>query len=411
MAVESNPGGLKTREGATRTREVEFPPTVPTPSLLDPATMLDTVEQTARIDAASGMYGDAFLASHGRPLVAEVRIAEQLRRAQRAVAAHRRDSRAMARSLIRDLVGKVAKEQQLSADLRGDLAGAQRAVEEQTAVLRGEIPGVEGGSWADSTALALSATPQVARIAERVGSVLFYLVFGIAELFFAYLAFLLLGESRSHTLGMAAVVIAAVLFLPKQAGREFAYHRAVGGHRHLVSACGFLGLLAVILIGLALLRTTYVFRETTTDEGDTVTSVASDYGLSPLLVTVLWMAVSVGIAAVVMAYSAAKTNPHRDAYRRALIRLSAVRAAVADREASRVEMVSQYDDRVADAEETDSLWAAFEAENLELLIPEAIAAYRHHLARAFADPDITTALEVSLSGTRSDPVDADASRS
>jgi hypothetical protein len=380
---------------------VELPVTVPTPRLIDPGTLFDTIEQMARTDARSGMYADAFLTSHGRPLVAEVRIAEQLRRAQREVAAHRRDSRVSGRPAIQKLLGGVHRESQISDGLRDDLAEAERAVDEQTAVLRGDQPGAAGGKWADSTALAYPKDPRQARRLDRWGSVAFYVVFGGAELYFSYLALLLLGGTQLHTWGMAAVVLGAVLFLPKQAGREIAFHRAVGGRRYLASATVLLSLLMVILVTLAAVRTRYVFRERTLSNGSTRESLAARTGLDPTQVTLLWLAVSVGIAVIVVAFSAIKTNPHRDAYRRALIRRDTLRAEAADHSAVLADINSWYDDRVRDAAETDALWAGFEAEYFEKLIPEAIAVYRHHLARAFASPDITTALEVSLPGPES----------
>jgi hypothetical protein len=383
---------------------VELPATVPTPQLLDPATLFDSIEQMALTDARSGMYRDAFLTSHGRPLVAEARLAEQLRRAQREVAAHRRDSRATARPLVQKLLGALHRESQISAGLHGDLATADDAVDEQAAVLRGERSGAGGGKWTDTTTLAYSGSPQRARAVGWIGSTVFYLVFGGAELYFSYLALLLLGEGLTHTWAMAAVVVAAVLFLPKQAGRELAYHRATRGRRHLFSTAVFIALLLVILVALAGVRTKYVFLSTTLTDGSTLGSAATDAGLRPAQVMALWLTVSAGIAAIVMAYSAIKTNPHQDAYRRALIRQAALRKQVADHDAQLADTVSWHADRIRDAAETDALWAEFDADYFVSLIPEAVAIYRHHLARAFASPDITTALEVSLADTQTEPV-------
>lgn len=376
-------------------RDVLLPAGTPAPQLLDPALLLDSIEQMARIDARSGMYRDAFLASHGQPLIAEVRITEQLHRAQRETVAHHRNSRVVARQLVQELLGTVSREKGISAGLHNDLDEAQRTVDEQAAVLRGEKSGAEGGSWNESTALAYPNGPKQARRAERWESIGFYLFFGAAELFFSYLSLLLLGGSIWHTVAIAAIVGAAVLFLPKQAGREIAYYRAAGGRGHLVSATVSAGLAAVILIGLAVTRTKYVFH-TTTFNGRAIPSTAADSGLDPLHVTLLWGAVSAGVAAIVLTYSALKTNPHRDAYRRALIRLAKLRKTVAEHDKVLTDLVGQHTDRVADAAETDALWDTFSTDNFDRLVPEAIATYRHHLARAFADPDITTALEVSL---------------
>ncbi|GAB2568314.1 hypothetical protein [Kribbella endophytica] len=400
----------KDREPEPEILTVHIPKAVPIPDLPDAGTFLDLVEQMARTDAASGMYRDAFLASHGRQLVGEVRLTEQLARAQRDVAAHRAESRTIARKLIRERVGDARREEHASANGRDELDEAERSVAEQGAVLRGDAVGVDEGNWTDSTALTHPGSVHAARWRDRGGSALFYLVFGGAELYFSYLALKLIGENLLHTWMMAVVVGAAVLFLPKYAGREAAFFRATRQRRHLAVLAGLVVLLGVVLVGLADLRTKYVFAPTTTPGGKVTPKLATTAGLDSAQLMILWLAVSMGIAAIVLVYSALRTNPHRDAYRRALIRLTKVRAQVVEQEEKRADAVSQYDDRVTDAAETDAMWARFDAGHFERLAPEAIASYRQHLARAFADPDITTALEVGLPNRDPEDLSLPASR-
>lgn len=363
------------------------------------ADLRELARQLAASDAATGMYGDPYLASHGAMLAAEAEL-------YYAITGMRRDMEGEARNAaVTGLSLRAAAEhdEQIAherlEDARTDLADATAQREAQERVLKGDSLGEHDGRWTQVELVNLLDATTVAELDTVVRRrSLFYgltlAVLGVIDVATVYMAMRNLAVGVDREIAEALAVFAALI-----AGgslvvlSHFAGHLAKNAARlprgrvaSALAAVGCIGGALTLQLVLAVVRagTKETFQKSLVEVAHGQLSVAAT----------IWLAATGGVSLVSAWVGWIHRNPHRSGYihsRRAELvakeiltaaqrELADARTRVAQRTASEIDVPAHW------AERTNGL-----EEEYRVLV----SIYRRELARRLADPDITTALETA----------------
>lgn len=365
----------------------------PRTELSTAGTLREIATQLAEADAATTKYTDPYLAEHGAGLVAEDRLFQLSYAFARALDAGRRDALAWGRHLVRIPIADLKATDTCLERAREQLAAAESRRDGERDIVDGRVRGPHQGDWEDPGATEILATTSVAEFdratsrARRLRTVR-NLCLGGAEV---VMLFVLLQPVSDLTLGFvpaqvndvlvlipALLICTATIWLAHKIGETVKNTIRVPGLRGVgyAQAAAMTALLLGIQLAASYLR------------------VLGTEDATANLYLWLWLCVMVAISAIAAGYSVKEYNPSREQLRHAH-RAVLERTAEVDRlSAQREKLLTVIAEREASLTDVDAQWlAAIEAAEDEW--EHLVAIYRDTLARALADPSITTALEVA----------------
>lgn len=355
----------------------------------DGETLRDLVESDARGDAASGMY-DTNLAAHGHPLLMEQKIDRWNHQWSAEAELRQHSDRKKLEQLGRNLTRRHATERKTREHLEQELADACAYRDRMQRVVDGTETGDDGGYWP-----ARSRVDENQR-AEAGKDWALYIAAALAEVGLNYAAFQLMGSSLAETAVLAASVILVTVLLPKQLGELIIRaHRARRGRTVLLGGVAIAASLWVgVAVFIGLVRTAYLLLPSALAVQAGQPSLLERAGLGPVVLTIGWLLVVLGVGSVVLIRSALRYNPYLRNLRRANARVAILRPQLAAKHGE-VAAVSFDEDRASGTEAgLAERWAGKLAEQ-DGLAAELKHHYQHHLARELADPTVTDGLEIA----------------
>lgn len=387
----STEGGPETTNDPRRYDELHEGGRPPASQLPDRTHLQEYARQFAAADAGANLYSDPFLASHGKPLLAENRLWQQVQKLRTSMDNWRRENLAIGHHLVRVARVDLSTVEDALDTKEGDLGLHQESRDHHLQVLQGKIPGEHDGDWTDVEATAITSlrSPQDVTAGERRrrwvrGAT--YLGLLIADVVAVYLVMFSISdfgfrnETTNNLLSLAPTLILCTFTVGMGHFIGVQIKRTARIPNGRLTAWLLVGLLMTTLGGTQYFLA--ILRQTTVQKVD------------PEVVRWMWFFVMVGISAIAALLAAHGYNPHRRLLLEAHRSVLTTQSEIQDFTSRRIELRGALSERERSVLAVDEHWEARMAD-LDDEWANLAAIYRHELARQLGDSSITTALEVA----------------